>query len=365
MRLLLTACLLSGSLAAQTTQPSWRLKYFYDKDESSFQIRDLSFASERRGIAIGAEEVKGRLKPASLVTSDGGATWSLVATPEFGISLFFLNENVGWMVTEKGLLRTSEAGRNWQKMKAPKGLLRVYFQDENRGFGVGLEKGAWETRDGGKEWKKIEAADKPQTKAEHTAFGWVDFTGKVGVIAGWSRTPRISHDHVPDWMDPEQARRRREWPTSTILLQTNDGGETWLPSVSSMFGRLARMRRGPKLVGLALVRFDEQFSYPSEVFRLDPVTGDAARVYRNKEYSITDLVIAPSGRGYLAGCAKPGTVRQLPIPGKMVVLQSDNLRDFKPMEVDYRAECDSVVLALAGQGSVWAATDTGMLLKLE
>ena len=57
---------------------------------------------------------------------------------EMPISLFFLDDSLGWMVTTRVLWRTTEAGRNWTKLpKIPDDILRVCFTSEKDGYAVG------------------------------------------------------------------------------------------------------------------------------------------------------------------------------------------------------------------------------------
>jgi len=50
-----------------------------------------------------------------------------------------------------------------------------------------------------------------------------------------------------------------------------------------------------------------------------------------------------------------------PVPQKVRILSSADLSNWSEANVDYRAVATRVMLAGAG-GSVWAATDTGMIL---
>ena len=139
----------------------WKLQFFHDKADSVFNIVDLKFPSPTRGIALGEIIEKGHGKPTVLITSTGGAKWDYVPLQETGISLFFLNEQDGWMVTNRAIWKTEEAGRSWHKLSALKGANHVFFTSPLRGFAVGFPKAIWETSDGGKKWKKVEAASKP------------------------------------------------------------------------------------------------------------------------------------------------------------------------------------------------------------
>jgi len=114
LRLCVVLLVATGPLAAQ----KWRMQYFYDKAKTELHIADLAFPSPTRGVAVGTIEENGkRQKSVAVLTSDGGKTWQLTDLPEQPVSLFFLNETLGWMVTAKGgLWETTEAGRNWRKL---------------------------------------------------------------------------------------------------------------------------------------------------------------------------------------------------------------------------------------------------------
>jgi hypothetical protein len=352
--------------AAAAAAPRWEVQYFYDEDRSTLSIHDLKFPSARRGVAAGIVDREGKTRPVAVVTGDGGANWTIVPLKETPVSLFFLNENVGWMVTPKNLWRTDEAGRSWRKVaKAPRGLLRVYFLSELEGWGVGMSKSVYRTTDGGKKWEKVPAAAEPKTNPQSTAYTWIEFaTPQVGIIAGYSRNPRRSRSGLPDWMDPEAAASRREWPHISITLDTRNGGNTWTPSTGSMFGNITRVQMLPDGTGLALLEFVDSFAWPAEVYRLEWKTGKSTRVFREKNRAITDIALLKSGTAYLAGYEVAGSVVRVPVPGKLKILKTDDLNTWHEMEVDYRATALRATLAAADERNVWVATDTGMILKL-
>ncbi|MCC6858657.1 MAG: hypothetical protein IT158_08855 [Bryobacterales bacterium] len=365
-RLLLSVATLLALAVSGRTAQIWELTYFYDQDQSSLTIQDLAFASPRRGVAVGILNENGRERAASLVTSDGGATWELVRLKEPGTALFFLNETLGWMVTPKGIWQTQEAGRSWRKLGGPRNLLRVYFTTPERGWAVGLRKSAYETSDGGKTWTKVAAAETPKAKPEYTAYGWIEFANpEVGMITGWNRPPRRTDRGLPDWIDPEQARFRREWPGLSIFLETRDGGKNWAPSTVSTFGRVTRVRFSPEGFGLGLIEFfGAMDEWTSEVYRMEwKTSGQSRRVYRDKSLVVTDIALQPGGEGLLAGVQALGQLKRSPIPGKVRILRGSGLETWTEMEVDYRATARRVILATSGDHA-WAATDTGMILKL-
>ena len=78
----------------------------------------------------------------------------------------------------------------------------------------------------------------------------------------------------------------------------------------------------------------------------------------------TDILRGRDGVSYLAGFIPSGKLVNSPVPGRLVVLRSRHLRNWEEMDVDYRAYAHSAMFATPGQGDLWLATDTGMILKL-
>jgi len=344
----------------------WRIQYFYDEEHATLVINDLAFPSAARGVAVGYIDKKGNSKAVSVTSSDRGAHWAVAGLHEIPVSLFFLNETLGWMVTPKGIWETRDAGKAWEKLKkSPEGLIRVHFLDEQRGFAVGTHKSAYETADGGKTWQSIAAAEEVKTTAEYTSYNCIVFAnGKDGMITGYSSPPR--HDGgKPHWLEPELATRRKEWPHISITLDTRDGGKTWSSQTASLFGHIARVSMLPNGMGLGLLAFSDAFEWPSDVLWLDGKTGKSSSVYREKDREISDVLLLHSGGAYLAGVEVVGRLQHSPIPQALKILHSEDLHDWKEMEVDYKANAGRAMLRAAPDGSLWVATDTGMILKLE
>jgi hypothetical protein len=343
----------------------WRLQFFHDEDATTLTLRDLKFPTPQRGIAVGEIAEGRRVKPVALLTNDGGEHWNTVEIPEAARSLFFRSESLGWMVTASGVWRTEEAGRNWKRLARLEGLVRVHFVSDQHGWAVGTLKAVYETRDGGLHWTPVPAAAEPTATREFTAYYSIDFLNEqVGLIAGSSRPPRRERQRLPDWMEPEKSRNRKEWPSLSILLETRDGGQTWRFSGSSMFGVISQVRLAQDGRGLALIRFMEAFDWPAEVYLLDWRSGRSTRVFRHPERDVTDVALVSGGTAYLAAIEPASRIPQSPIPGKLKILKSIDWTNWQETEVDYRAVGRHVVLATAGEGHLWAATDTGMILKL-
>ncbi|MEN6604700.1 MAG: YCF48-related protein, partial [Bryobacteraceae bacterium] len=245
-------------------------------------------------------------------------------------------------------------------------ILRVYFLNENRGFAIGPRKTILETSDGGKSWSALKVVEKVPTSTANTVFTAIDFlAGRFGIIAGWSRPPQRNAYRLPEWMDPESALKRRELPASTVVLETRDSGSNWNSQVTSMFGRISLLRISRAASALSVFEFDDSFEYASEVFRVDLRTGKSWRVFREKDRMATDVYEDGEGTAYIAAIECAGKLRRSPIPGKLKIFSSGDLKSWHVMPVDYRAVAHQAILAAAGPAHIWAATDTGMILKLE
>lgn len=349
-------------LAAQ----KWQVQYFYDKAKSTFDIADLQFPSATRGVAVGVIQEGSHQEPTSVVTSDGGAHWQTVPLKETPRSVFFLNENLGWLVTDKGVWQTLEAGKTWTKLpKVPGQVFRVHFLTETHGFAVGPKKTALETHDGGKTWQRLAvAAPRVGENVNYSAYTWISFaTPQVGLITGWNIPPRQFPLTVPDWVDPDASLRQREPPHLSYTLATGNGGGTWTPASGSLFGVVSRIRLGAKGMGLGLIRYGQSFRYPSETYSITWPAGATHTVYRDPKFSVTDIWLASDGTAYLAGTLIRGQLRDL-IPSKVQVLTSKDLKTWTPIPVDYRAQAISTIMAGADDDHLWMATNTGMILKL-
>ncbi len=344
--------------------PHWDLQYHYRQADSTLTLSDLAFPSEQRGIACGyTTDRKEKDRPLVLLTSDGGATWTEIPVKEAGLSLFFLDDSTGWMVTEKGIWSTAEAGRSWVKLKgAPAGMLRVTFLDRTHGFAAGTQKRVFETKDAGETWAPLPILSEVQGDATFTTFGEISFAGNKGIISGWNIPP---HRGGPDWMEPDAAAKRRQVPHYSVLLETQDGGKKWIKSEASVFGQITRMSLTPNGAGLGLLEFKDLFEYPSEVQRIDLHTGKSERAFRQKDRAITDVRLFPgSNKALIAGYETSGPLFRSPVPGKLKVLTSDDRENWKEMPVDYRAVAHSAIIAGPDENHIWIATDTGMILKL-
>ena len=354
------------------------MQYFYDEARTQLTIADLAFPTPQRGIAAGwTQDADHKPKPVTLVTSDAGAHWTLTPFHELPRSLFFLNESQGWMVTEEGIWFTDESGRSWRRISdqpkpdrklrpapPPGGIfLKLWFSDPQHGYAVGYQKTVSQTLDGGHTWTALPDAKKPAGDAASTAYTQIAFDGAFGLIAGASVPPRRDLGPLPTWMDPERASKQRRVPTQTLVLQTSDGGEHWNADATPLLGLILALNvAGPD--ALDVFSYGPSFEWPSEVFHTDLITGASTSVFREKDRRVTDIALFRGPKAYLAAVEPPGRLNTLPIPGKVKMLSSTGLKEWKEMPVDYRAEATTLVLAGPDPEHMWAATDTGMILHL-
>ncbi len=82
---------------------------------------------------------------------------------------------------------------------------------------------------------------------------------------------------------------RRETPHLSYTMVTHDGGKTWRAGSTSLFGQVTRARFSADGPGLGLIEYGDSATFPSEVYKLDWMTGKSQTVFRDKRYAITDV----------------------------------------------------------------------------
>ncbi len=95
------------------------------------------------------------------------------------------------------------------------------------------------------------------------------------------------------------------------------------------------------------------------------MNGASDSVFKQKDRAITDVrMFAGANGGLIAGYETEGSLYHSPIPGKLKVLTSDDLENWREMTVDYRAVAHRALIAGPDENHLWIATDTGTILKL-
>ncbi|MEP7353615.1 MAG: YCF48-related protein [Acidobacteriota bacterium] len=341
-----------------TSGLEWKLSYFYDDDREVLHFADIAFPSRERGIAVGSivdETRGGNGKPVAVITTNGGKTWTKTDLDDHPVSLFFLNESLGWMVGARGIWKTEESGRSWKRIRRHSELAirQVWFLDPDHGFAVGEEQTVLETRNGGKDWTPVPAARQASADKNISVYTQIAFAdGERGLIAG-AGIPQL----------PKNARLVRQPPRLTLELETRDGGKKWAGSAAALSGQIADLT----LIGsdgLAVFAFPSSYQWPSEVYRLDLNTGKSGVTFHQDNRRVTGSILFPGQRGFLAGYDLRVRAQTEAVPGRIRILRSTDLQRWLEMEVDYRAVGSRVVLAGPDADHVWAATDSGMVLQM-
>jgi hypothetical protein len=352
---------LPGLLAAAER---WKIQFFYDKADSGLTIQDLKCPSTSHCVAVGSvEDRKGHAKGALISTRDGGQHWGLTDISDEPISLFFLNDSLGWMATPRGVWSSSDGGQTWKKVEGlKKGILEVYFLNPLHGYAIGFPKAVYETANGGKSWTKLAAADKPQTGVENVVYECISFQGQNGIIAG-NATP-LGADETPAWLNPKEVRLHRERKSTLIVLETKDGGANWEPFTASAYGEISQLLIAKEAFVIALFEYHNYYALPSRVYKgkfgtsMDVIFGERDR-------AVTDIALLQDGGALIAAVEPPGSSNQVPVPGKLKMLRSANLKVWEEMDVDYRAVAQRAILSAPDADHAWVATDTGMILTLD
>jgi photosystem II stability/assembly factor-like uncharacterized protein len=143
-----------------------KLKLFSGRGERVMDVPDqidqIYFIDTNRGWAWGGgrKDSYSQQPGILLSTVDGGQNWNEIPYPfEHDLSaIFFLNATRAWASTKDGFYRTTDGGLNWAKIpsKLPEELFySIFFLDENNGWVVGRSGRMAKTADGGSTWTRI------------------------------------------------------------------------------------------------------------------------------------------------------------------------------------------------------------------
>jgi hypothetical protein len=344
-----------------TGAPRWNIQFLYDKADSNFSIDDLQCPTARHCVAGGSiDDKRGHAQGVVVVSSDAGQHWSQYDVKEQPISLFFLNDGLGWMVTDRGLWTTEEGGRTWTKIDTRKGILQAWFLDANHGYMVGQKGLVEETTNGGKSWTAVETSEHVPD-ARGVNYQLITFRGSHGLIVG---APESSAPE-PVLLERGENDERARASGKLIILETVNGGQKWTSGSVSIDGQLAQLCLSERGYVVSLILYpDPKYPVASAVYETPLGARDGRIIFAERDRYASDIALLNNGRAVLATVEPPGNSTQVPIPGKLKILESNNLKVWKEMDVDYRALAQRAVIAAPDAQNVWVATDTGAILKL-
>lgn len=342
-------------LPSLSAAPRWKIQFLYDHADSNFAIEDLECPTTRHCIAAGLiDDKKGHEQGAVVVTSDGGLHWSQYEVKERPLSIFFLNESQGWMVTDRGLWSTVEGGRTWIKVQTRKGMLQAWFLNADHGYILGMKGLVQETTDSGKTWGKLEASGQAPDPLSIN-YDIVSFHGAHGVIIG------ASDASSPILSDPGS---RFRGSGKITILETLDGGKKWTYGMVPLDGELAQFKMAKGFVVTVILYSNPKYPVSSAVFETPLGSPDGRMIFAERDRFATDIALLSNGGAVLASVEPPGNSTLVPIPGKLKILESDNLKVWREMDVDYRAVAQRAIIAAPDAQHMWVATDTGAILGL-
>lgn len=355
------ALLLVANLSAL---PRWDLIYHYDKIDSALAFLDLEFFSAERGVAAAMIFENRRTRPVVGLTADGGRTWSFTNFRESALSLFFLNDQTGWLVGERArVYSTADGGRTWTRLNLA-GIraepLRIYFRDASHGWLLCSREQAFQTADGGRTWTRLPDSDVPGVDESRVLYNEAAWFRDNVLLIGFSR-PFARRSRFPAWMEPDLAPVGLP-PTTSILLRSSDAGRSFTRYLLPGFGEVRRLAISSLGAAFLLAVRPDSLTSPTEIYQADLATLQTRSVYADKNRWLTDLAFGGAGRLFAAAIDQEGRSPHPAIPSKLRVLASTDGRKWAETEIDYRAEAHRGFFAASGP-DIWLATDSGMLLR--
>ncbi|MGB3076869.1 MAG: YCF48-related protein [Chitinophagales bacterium] len=116
-------------------------------------LHDVWMLNAHKGFCCGGDGYKtGYI----YTTNDGGDSWSIDTFPQEFRSLFFTDEETGFVAGYGAIFKTIDGGVNWQFTTASGDFFQsVYFTNGQTGYVVGSEGTILKTTDGGTNWKHL------------------------------------------------------------------------------------------------------------------------------------------------------------------------------------------------------------------
>lgn len=191
-------------------------------------FRDIFFLDENVGYVAGAS---GLFK-----TVDGGENWELVYKANM-VKIWFLDEDTGFFTSSSNfpwLFKTVDGGENWEKSLQGRWFMTVFFVDENLGW-AGSDYGLSKTTDGGENWESIESIG-------GTPVRDIDFLDEnTGIVSCYGGKSFMTNNGGGIWFEKDVKLENADlWTVSFLneneimifgslgaMGKTVDGGKKW------------------------------------------------------------------------------------------------------------------------------------------
>lgn len=220
-----------------TTLGGWGYEPYYHHYDlngaGTVAIWDISAVDENTAYAVGLMAVK---------TDDGGETWhALEETGGYGArSIYFLDENTGWMGGHRTMLATDDGGDTWERVDHdfPASIRDITFSGPTMGYAAGWGFISW-TDDGGETWREADAPDVGDMLG-------IDAVDTLGVAVGVGGRILRSEDGGLTWESVDSGVTSNLYSVDIYIgtgnvwvvgaagtiIHSGDGGLTWAPQDS-------------------------------------------------------------------------------------------------------------------------------------
>ena len=255
------------------------LSILHESDPEFRDYMSIVFTSEKNGWAVGVSPLELDFPGFIGYTTDGGATWNKA---EIDIdaqlaSVYFLDENHGWAIGEKGKIAATTNGKDWeiQTSKVDNPLKGIYFVNKEVGFAVGANDTILSTKTGGRTWQVVQGGVIGAIgDDEATMYNAIQFLDEsTGWIAGVHVVPQVSQNSViqktvdggQSWNAQETGAEdvledifflddKHGWAVGEngLILHTSNGGDRWTAQISGTEETLRSIRFADKFMGWAV-----------------------------------------------------------------------------------------------------------------
>jgi len=216
------------------------------------------------------------------ITNDGGKTWDCLPLETADESLHkiqFINNKIGWIVGENGIiLKSTDGGNSWLEQNSgheSNDLYSCFFLDSDRGFIVGANGTILYTSDSGKHWiKQVNRTEKKFTSVFFTDDfnGWI--VGDDGICYSTQNggVTFIENEYKNyDGFDLFQNYPNPFNPSTTISCQIPKPTYLTIKIFDSSGGELATIAKGEKSAGIHKFNYSNT-NLPSGVYYYQLVT---------------------------------------------------------------------------------------------